>query len=108
MARTTGTTGKTTETRTKAAVEKAPAKPRTTAKPAATGEAAAPATRSRSKSAEAVKTAVQLSPEDRNRCVAEAAYFIAERRGFPGGTESEDWLQAEAQIDAMLAGDTRH
>ena len=30
--------------------------------------------------------------------VAEAAYFLAERRGFAPGFELEDWLMAEAQI----------
>jgi len=30
--------------------------------------------------------------------VAEAAYFIAEQRGFAAGYEMEDWLAAEAQI----------
>ncbi len=32
--------------------------------------------------------------------VAEAAYFIAERRGFGPGHELEDWLAAEAEIEA--------
>jgi hypothetical protein len=52
--------------------------------------------------------AVQLTPEERQRCVSEAAYFIAERRGFPAGSHVEDWLQAESEIDQMLAGTTRH
>ena len=29
-----------------------------------------------------------------------AAYAIAERRGFEGGSETEDWLEAERQVDA--------
>ncbi|HWS11309.1 MAG TPA: DUF2934 domain-containing protein [Rhodocyclaceae bacterium] len=72
---------------------KAPAKPR--------------ATRSKS-AASAVSNAIQLTPEERHRVVAEAAYFIAERRGFAGGSPIEDWLQAEADIDRMLAGSTTH
>jgi hypothetical protein len=30
--------------------------------------------------------------------VAEAAYFIAEKRGFGPGHELEDWLAAEAEV----------
>jgi hypothetical protein len=52
--------------------------------------------------------AVQLTPEERQRFVSEAAYFIAERRGFAAGSHVEDWLQAESEIDQMLAGTTRH
>jgi hypothetical protein len=35
---------------------------------------------------------------DRFQLIAEAAYFIAERRGFAPGSEIEDWFQAEAEI----------
>jgi hypothetical protein len=34
--------------------------------------------------------------------IAEAAYYIAQRRGFDLGDPVEDWLIAEAQIDAFL------
>lgn len=46
------------------------------------------------------------APSDpmRQQWVAEAAYFIAERRGFLGGSPEDDWSQAEVQIDRMLAG----
>jgi hypothetical protein len=30
--------------------------------------------------------------------IEQAAYFLAEKRGFAPGYELEDWLQAEAQI----------
>lgn len=49
------------------------------------------------------------SPEDncpREQMIAEAAYFNAERRGFAPGNEMSDWLQAEADVEALLA--TRH
>jgi len=36
---------------------------------------------------------------------AEAAYYIAERRGFAPGHELEDWLLAEKQIDAKLSSE---
>lgn len=36
-----------------------------------------------------------------------AAYHIAERRGFHGGSAHEDWLQAEQEVDAMIAARKR-
>jgi hypothetical protein len=42
--------------------------------------------------------------EERNACIAEAAYFIAMRRGFSPGHELEDWLTAENEVDARLFG----
>jgi hypothetical protein len=49
-------------------------------------------------------TSLQISPEQRDRMIAEAAYFRAERRGFQGGDPLDDWLQAEAEIDCQTAG----
>jgi len=43
------------------------------------------------------------SGDQRLALIAEAAYFRAERRGFCGGSELEDWLQAEAEVDGFLA-----
>lgn len=43
-----------------------------------------------------------LTPEERYRAIAEAAYYIAERRGFQEGDPAQDWREAEAQIDAWL------
>ena len=34
--------------------------------------------------------------------IAEAAYLRAERRGFAPGYETEDWLAAEIETDALL------
>lgn len=39
--------------------------------------------------------------EQRQRMIAEAAYFLAEHRGF-GGDPLQDWLTAEAEIDSWL------
>ncbi|MFN3883182.1 MAG: DUF2934 domain-containing protein [Rhodocyclaceae bacterium] len=44
----------------------------------------------------------ELTPEQRRLYVEVAAYYIAERRGFVGGSELEDWVQAEAEIDRLL------
>lgn len=42
------------------------------------------------------------SEEQRRQCVSVAAYYIAERRGFQGGTEVEDWLRAEKEIGLLV------
>lgn len=36
--------------------------------------------------------------------IAEAGYFIAERRGLDGGCETH-WLEAECKIDRMLGSE---
>ena len=38
----------------------------------------------------------------RDEMIAVAAYFKAEQRGFAAGCELDDWLCAEAEIDARL------
>jgi hypothetical protein len=53
----------------------------------------------------AVETAIPVGftgPEQRTALIAEAAYYRAEKRGFQPGHEAEDWLAAEAEIDALL------
>ncbi|WP_297504430.1 DUF2934 domain-containing protein [Ferrovum sp.] len=39
---------------------------------------------------------------DREEMIAVAAYYRAERRGFNGGDTLADWLEAEAEVDALL------
>lgn len=60
-------------------------KPKRTRKPAAIPPAAEP-----------------LSAEERYRRIAEVAYFIAQSRGFAPGDPTQDWLLAEAQVEAAL------
>jgi len=43
-----------------------------------------------------------IDPEYRRALIAEAAYFIAERRNFAPGNEVEDWLNAESAVDTAL------
>ena len=38
-----------------------------------------------------------------DRMIGEAAYYIAQQRGFEPGHELDDWLAAEAQIHDQLA-----
>lgn len=41
-----------------------------------------------------------VAPQEREYMIAEAAYLIAEQRGFQGDMALNDWLQAEAMVDA--------
>ncbi|HVH84203.1 MAG TPA: DUF2934 domain-containing protein [Steroidobacteraceae bacterium] len=43
-----------------------------------------------------------MSADDRRAMIAEAAYLRAEGRGFAPGHETEDWLAAEIEVDALL------
>lgn len=43
-----------------------------------------------------------VDPQVRLRMIAEAAYYIAEKRGFIHGHHDADWAQAEREIDALL------
>jgi Protein of unknown function (DUF2934) len=44
---------------------------------------------------------------DREKWIAEAAYYRAEKRGFSPGYALEDWLAAEALIDFEIAEQLR-
>ena len=44
-----------------------------------------------------------VDPAERQRMIGEAAYYLAEKRGFAHGHHDADWAAAEKQIDAMLA-----
>jgi hypothetical protein len=97
-----------------------PPKPKTAAKPAvktaaktttAKPAASKPAPKSAAKPAAAAKPAkaaakksgaAALTPEQRRCYVEVAAYYMAERRGFTGGNEMDDWMAAEAEIDRLL------
>lgn len=40
----------------------------------------------------------------REQMIAEAAYFLAERRGFAPENDIADWLQAEGDVTATIGG----
>jgi Protein of unknown function (DUF2934) len=46
--------------------------------------------------------APDVAPDIRRAMIAEAAYFLAEKRGFSPGDEIQDWLEAESQIESLL------
>jgi hypothetical protein len=45
-----------------------------------------------------------LNAEERDRLVAQAAYFRAEKRGFAPGYELQDWVEAEAEVQHLIGG----
>jgi len=46
---------------------------------------------------------VPAAEKTREGMIRDAAYLLAERRGFCPGKELDDWLEAEQQIDRWLA-----
>lgn len=84
------TSGKTVKPTARTTAGKTPA-----AKPRATRPAA---TRPKLRA----KKNAGVPSEERTRLIAEAAYFKAAQRGFAKGGELEDWIEAEAEIDALL------
>jgi hypothetical protein len=55
------------------------------------------------KAAAPKKAAKTVTPEQRANYIEVAAFYIAERRGFAPGNTEEDWLQAAAEIDRLIA-----
>lgn len=86
--------------KTPAAKPSAPAKAEAPAAKPAPAKAEAPAAKPAAKAATKAST---VSAEERGRMIAEAAYYIAEKRGFIHGHHDADWAAAEKQIDALLA-----
>jgi len=43
-----------------------------------------------------------VSREERHALICNAAYYLAERRGFANGDPSQDWLLAEKEVDQLL------
>ena len=43
-----------------------------------------------------------LTPEERHHMIAEAAYYLAQKRRFQDGDPLLDWLEAERAIDRLL------
>lgn len=82
---------KAAKTAAKPAARKAPA-PKKAAAEAASAESSVARPRSIPK----------LTPDQRRYYVEVAAYYIAERRGFHGGSEMDDWVQAEEDIDRLV------
>lgn len=84
-----------------ASKSKAASKASPQAQPAA--DPAAPKTpRARKPATRKSAPATAFPYDERYHLVSEAAYFRAERRGFRPGNELDDWLEAEAEVAALL------
>jgi hypothetical protein len=70
--------------------------------PKAPPRARAKSTTPRAQSTTKASATVAVSNDVRRGMIAEGAYLRAERRGFAPGHEAEDWLAAEAEVDALL------
>ena len=46
-----------------------------------------------------------VTAQERERMIATAAYYRAERRGFAPGQEVDDWIEAETEIERQLRRD---
>ena len=44
------------------------------------------------------KKVAATNPDELENMIAETAYYLAEQRGFEGGCQLHDWLEAEAKI----------
>ncbi|MGA7964672.1 MAG: DUF2934 domain-containing protein [Gammaproteobacteria bacterium] len=83
----------------------APGKKPTAAKrQKSSGLPAVAANKAIAKTKTARKTVPSVGAQTRHEMIAQAAYFRAERRGFVGGGEVEDWLEAEREIERTLKG----
>jgi hypothetical protein len=74
--------------------------------PTAVPKAPTPPVRQAKPKANSAAAAVTVAEDVRRAMIAEAAYYHAERRGFAPGDEVQDWLKAEAEVDALLTGAT--
>jgi len=45
---------------------------------------------------------LEITPEERWRLIAVAAYYKAEKRDFAPGREVDDWLESEREVDELL------
>lgn len=47
----------------------------------------------------------RYTDEERHGMIAESAYYRAKQSGFQGDLALDDWLRAEAEVDALLCKD---
>ena len=89
----------------KAAVKKPAAAKTAAAKPAAAKTAAKKSTAAAKKPATKRASGPKpvFTPEQRYLMVAEAAYYRSERQGFMGDPV-QNWVEAEAEIEALFSG----
>jgi hypothetical protein len=93
------------KTTTKKATKKKVSKKKVTKKAANTKKASTKKTTKKStKSTKPDASLIEISPEERWKMIAVAAYHKAEKRDFAPGNELQDWTEAEKEIDTLLFG----
>ena len=77
--------------------------PKSAVTPKVAGRATAVAAKS-TKGEPATQTASVpvLNAEERQKLIAQAAYFRAEKRGFAPGCELQDWIEAEVEVLRLI------
>jgi hypothetical protein len=60
-------------------------------------------TRTRKQASRQEQAAPATSLQQRQQMINEAAYYIAQQRGFIGGNPVDDWLTAETEVDKQLS-----
>lgn len=90
------------EVSAKVPAAKKPAAAKAPAKKAATAKAAAPVKKAAAPASGQLNVIPVLTPDQRRYYVEVAAYYIAERRGFHGSSQMDDWVQAEEEIDRLV------
>lgn len=48
------------------------------------------------------KRSKPVAHDTRQQMIAEAAYYLAEKRGFAEGGDVRDWLEAERAVETVL------
>lgn len=57
---------------------------------------------SHEKTSDSDTSSIKITPEERWKMIAVAAYHRAEKRGFAPGDELEDWAEAEKEILELI------
>jgi hypothetical protein len=81
----------------------APAKTPASAKPAQFAKAPTVKANAPAKKASKPISRAEIDPAQRANYIEVAAFYIAERRGFAPGNPEQDYLDAAAEIDRMIA-----
>ena len=61
-------------------------------------------TKKTTKTSGADASLLKISPEERWKMIAVAAYHKAEKRGFAAGGDVQDWDEAEKEVDKLIYG----
>lgn len=78
-----------------------------TTRPGKTHKEQASVASGRQRSGASQQMGPDVGAEHRHQMIAEAAYFLAEKRGFECGCELDDWLAAEGDVCAGLVNDAQ-